>query len=341
MSNQELKFSRGEIDRAGDVLARGAVHVTNEKAWEILENWRASHHVPLQYLAINLRRHAEKVDKNALLARRLKRAPAIFAKLKRENEMLLSRMQDVAGCRAIMPSLAKTLQLVQSFKSSTQNHEFVREKNYIDSPKPSGYRGVHLIYKFKSTEAKNLPWNGRAVEIQIRSRYQHIWATAVEIVGMLTHQALKSSKGSQDWLDFFKVVSDGFALLDKGEKVPDVLARKITKLAKLLDVQKRLAAYSYAIKTVEKANANFYLLVIEDMQLNIKGFKDSDVADTAYAEEEKRLVNNPNSDVVLVVAESFHSLKRAYPNYFGDSQRFLKELSSLIILRKQWWQFLK
>lgn len=341
MSNQKLKFTLGQVDRAGEVLARGATHVTIEQAWEVLENWRAAHNVPLHYLSINLKRHAEKVDKNALLARRLKRAPAIFAKLNREQDMLLRRMQDIAGCRAIMPTLAKTLQLVDSFKRSSQNHVFVREKNYIDTPKPSGYRGVHLIYKFKSTEEKNLAWNGRAVEIQIRSRYQHIWATAVEIVGMLTHQALKASKGSKDWLDFFKIVGDGFALLDKGEKVPDELARKITKLSKSLEVQKRLAAYSYAIKTVGKANANFYLMSIENMQLNIKGYKDGDDASKAYADEEKRLEKIANSDVVLVGAESLHQLRRAYPNYFGDSQKFLKELSSLIILRKQWWQILK
>jgi ppGpp synthetase/RelA/SpoT-type nucleotidyltranferase len=338
MANQKLKYSLGFVDKAGNVLARGSKDLAQDDAWEILENWRAAHHVPLHYLAINLSRHARKIDKNVLLARRLKRAPAIFAKLKREPAMLLRRMQDIAGCRAILPNLEKTLLLSESFQKSTQNHELVRVKNYIAKPKPSGYRGIHLIYKFNSADQRNMEWNGRSVEIQIRSMNQHIWATAVEIVGMMTKQALKASKGEQNWLDFFKSVSEGFAYLDRKEKVPDAICRDITNRAKKLQVQKKLTAYTYAVEKAQKASADYYLLILEGMQLSIQGFNDGESAEQAYVLAERKLVGVGNADVVLVGAESFHQLKRAYPNYFGDSERFVKTLDSMMILRKSWWQ---
>ncbi len=337
MSNQKLKYTLGKVDKAGEVLARGSVDLSKQEAWSVLENWRAAHHVPLHYLAINLSRHARKVDKNVLLARRLKRAPAIFAKLNRETGMQLRRMQDIAGCRAILPTLEKTKLLSESFQKSAQNHELIRVKDYIAVPKKSGYRGIHLIYRFKSYDPKNTAWNGRSVEIQIRSMHQHIWATAVEIVGMMTKQALKASKGEQEWLSFFKIVGDGFAYLDRKELVPVDVRKEITSKAKKLDVIKKLATYTYAIEKTQKASANYYLLVIEGMQLTIEGFKDSELADRAYAAAERRLVDVHGSDVVLVGAESFHKLQRAYPNYFGDSQKFLKTLESIFIQKKFWW----
>jgi len=40
------------------------------------------------------------------------------------------------------------------------------------------------------------------IEIQIRSKLQHIWATAVETVGFFTGQAIKSNEGEKEWNDF-------------------------------------------------------------------------------------------------------------------------------------------
>jgi hypothetical protein len=50
--------------------------------------------------------------------------------------------------------------------------------NYIEKPKPDGYRGVHLIIKYRSTAKRE--YKDQNIEVQIRSRLQHAWATAVE-----------------------------------------------------------------------------------------------------------------------------------------------------------------
>jgi hypothetical protein len=97
MDYQPLKFTLGQVDKAGDTLSKRKAILDEDEAWTILDNWRAAPHLPLHYISINLARHARKVDKNALIARRLKRAPSIFSKLQREPQMLLKRMQDIAG----------------------------------------------------------------------------------------------------------------------------------------------------------------------------------------------------------------------------------------------------
>ena len=48
-----------------------------------------------------------------------------------------------------------------------------------------------------------------------------------------------------------------------------------------------------------------------------------------YQEQEKRLAG-AHGDVVLVASDSLASLRRAFPNYFGDTRTFVKEMRRLI-----------
>jgi ppGpp synthetase/RelA/SpoT-type nucleotidyltranferase len=74
--------------------------------------------------------------------------------------------------------------------------------DYILSPKNSGYRSVHLLYKYNSDKKAPSIYNGLFIEVKIRSRLQHAWATAVETVVTFLQQALKSSQGEEEWLRF-------------------------------------------------------------------------------------------------------------------------------------------
>ena len=64
-------------------------------------------------------------------------------------------------------------------------------------------------------------WQGLNTEIQIRSQFQHQWATAVETVGTFTGDELKFGRGSVDWLRFFALVSSFIAGLEEKAIVPD------------------------------------------------------------------------------------------------------------------------
>src|SRR6266567_7569194 len=183
------QFPKGRVDWAGDVLAGyKAVSMSDfDLALGIRNNWRSSHSYPLQAVKMTLRKRARQVDNRAIIAQRLKRLSSISAKLVRNRQMHLSQMQDIGGCRAVLKDMAKVNGLVKLYTESWAKNpkvraEFVKAFDYINGPKIDGYRGIHLIYKYRSASRRHRVWKGLRIEIQIRSRLQHAWATAVETV---------------------------------------------------------------------------------------------------------------------------------------------------------------
>lgn len=196
----KVRHSRNEINRAGEILrADQASPAHTSWALDVLNNWRASHSYPINTFQVTLRR---KVADRGFVAQRLKRVESIVAKLRRQRKMELSRMQDVGGLRAVVASVEDVREVQEQFGKSRFRHILVNSKDYITSPKASGYRGVHLVYRYHSRILSD--YNQHTLEIQVRSRLQHSWATAVETVGTFLQQSLKASEGPARWLDFFR-----------------------------------------------------------------------------------------------------------------------------------------
>jgi hypothetical protein len=145
-----------------------------------------------------------------LTAQRIKRLESILIKLREKSSMKLSQMQDIGGCRVILPSLDHVYALRDIYASDQLVHEALNPKDYIAEPNPdSGYRSLHLKFRFASDRESSQPWVGLKIEMQIRTALQHQWATAVETAGTMKDQALKSKRGDPEWLRFFKLVSSG------------------------------------------------------------------------------------------------------------------------------------
>src|ERR1700683_2019237 len=128
-------------------------------------------------------------------------------------------MQDIGGCRAIVASCQNVKDLAKSYADSDLKHELAQKDDYLDCPKDSGYRGIHLIYKYFSD--KKADYNTLKIELQLRSQLQHAWATAVETVGAFIQQALKSSIGEQQWLRFFALMGTAIAVRENCAPVPN------------------------------------------------------------------------------------------------------------------------
>src|SRR6266516_148155 len=191
-------FDRPTYNKAGHAFLNAGLSENElDEALEIVNNWRSAHAYPLQCIKMTLVHRAQKLDSSAIIAQRLKRLASIQAKLSREPSMKLTQMQDIGGCRAIVSSIRKVDRLVKDYeearvKNPRGRSEQTNMKDYISTPKSDGYRGIHLVYKYKSGSEKHSIYNEQKIEIQIRSRLQHAWATAVEIVDAFTGQALKS-----------------------------------------------------------------------------------------------------------------------------------------------------
>ena len=114
----------------------------------------------------------------------------------------------------VLPTLDEVYTYSGKFQKSQIRHELVKVNDYILSPKKSGYRSLHLIYKFKTDTPSKEVYNRypMLIELQFRTHLQHIWATALETIGLFTNQALKSGQGSKEILRFFVLVSSLFAI---------------------------------------------------------------------------------------------------------------------------------
>ena len=79
------RFERRAVDAAGVVLRQDTLF--NDQwfdAFEVLDNWRASHAFPLNTFQVILRNRSRKLDARSTIAQRLKRVPSVLSKLKRQ-----------------------------------------------------------------------------------------------------------------------------------------------------------------------------------------------------------------------------------------------------------------
>ena len=336
------QFDPKELDAAGRVLANVPEVGEEDSEWfeafELVSQWRALHAGPLRTFRTRLWR---RVGNRGIVAQRLKRMPTIMSKLERLPRLKLSKMQDIGGCRAIVPTADSAFAQATELLNSRVRHRLIRHKDYIEQPRPTGYRSLHLIYSYNSE--KSTQWQGLNTEIQIRSRMQHQWATAVEVVGFFTENELKSNLGDPVWLRFFALMSSVIADREGMPTVPDTpnattdLVREVRALAIDLEVSEQLNAF----RAITGGLSHFHgvgnpwivlELDLDSRTVTIESFrsKEEEEAVEYYAKKEIESRGDRNRHVVLVSARSVNELRRAYPNFFADLNDFRKLVEETI-----------
>lgn len=344
------EHSRGQVNKAGGILrayAQSTEPVPIEQldewnwAYEVLANWRACHNYPINTFQATLRSRLKAIDKEATVAQRLKRFPSIVLKLQRFEGMQLARMQDIGGIRAILGSMRKVRRLERVYRARKLQHELISSKDYIAEPKTDGYRGIHLIYRYRNPKVAS--YDGLLLELQLRTRLQHAWATAVETMGTFLGQALKSGQGDGQWRSFFEVAGSAIAHLENSPPVPgyETLSRnetfeRVAEREAQLRVLEKLRGFSIATEkiTTEKGQGSFHLVVLNsfDKSVSIRpyGMTRLEEANAAYAEVEKQAQSGEPVEAVLVSAGPVEALKKAYPNYFLDTNEFIMQIERVV-----------
>ena len=240
-------------------------------------------------------------------------------------------MEDIGGCRAVVQSSAMVRRLCRMYEKSTMKHKSLHIVDYLKEPRDTGYRGIHLIYAYQSDSKPE--FNGLKIEIQLRSRQQHAWATAVETVDAFTGQGLKDGRGDPKWQRFFSLMGTFIASDEGTNPVPNTpadtspLREEIRSLTEELGVIEHLDSYRATLDFKQIWGAKFYLVELDASknETSIIGFKEDEFeeAQQVYLNVEKALSGQQGRDVVLVSVGSLNSLKRAYPNYFADTEVFL------------------
>lgn len=123
-----------------------------------------------------------------------------------------------------------------------------------------------MVYQFQSDKIETYNKN-MLIEIQFRTKLQHIWATAVEMMGIYTKTNLKSSIGNKDILRFFTLISSLFAIKENMPVCPntsewaDELIREIMEIDKNSNIIMKLKAINQAVQITEY-NKNFNLKMV-------------------------------------------------------------------------------
>ncbi len=343
---EQRKYSRSRLRKADKQLRHMEEQSEEElaEALDVLINYRALHYKPLvEFRQLIARRVTAAKVKDAIIAQRLKRLTTILEKLRRFPEMGIYRMQDIGGIRVIVSNVRKlnSLHALCAAIPKRTAHELVSQKDYITEPKASGYRGRHLVFRYSSGSEKGEDYDGLQVELQLRTRLQHTWATAVETFEAFLGEQFKSSQGDAAWLDFFATVSSAFALKE-GQPVlplheglsPQEIHQLVRNKARQLRVAEMIGSFRVAVERASReSNGGFVLLVLDTVEkvatvrpFPQKGFHE---AYQAYEREELRSRKEATRQVVLVRANDLKKLTKAYPNYFADLGAFRKELDAI------------
>jgi putative GTP pyrophosphokinase len=191
-----MPISKTQIDRLGERLKQGQ---HTESDLRLLDDYRRSFGKACEAVARTLQDLGQSPT-----ARPAKTIPSIVEKLRRES-VRLSQMQDVAGCRIVVNDIVQQDQFVESLKTAFPAAILVdRREN------PSyGYRAVHVIAQI--TE--------KAVEVQVRSSLQHLWAEVSEKSSDVLDPAIKYGGGNRNWRVFLDKSSAAVASFEKFERL--------------------------------------------------------------------------------------------------------------------------
>lgn len=319
--------SRERVNRAGDAVRCG--NPTDEDL-EVINVWRAAHRPVLNTFQAILRNRTQ--GKDIIVAQRHKRRATIFDKLERLPGMRLARMDDVAGCRLIF----KTTDELYAFRATLHAARFKHElKNgpdkydYIKNPKATGYRGVHDVYAYDVNSSHGAEYKGLLLELQYRTIYQHAWATAVEVIGLITESQPKFQKGDNRYEDAMPYASEIIARVYENSYSSHAHLTDEKVVERFLDYDKALGLLQLlrALNTTDRAvteKRNIILILPPEGQseeLETLTFRDAPDALRELFRLEKE---NPGKDIVLVRADTSEDVRIAFRNYFSDAKEFIQ-----------------
>jgi len=101
-----FEYSMHEVRHAGDVIAGSNLLGSDVfQAFKVANNWREAHAYPMRSVRHQMIAYMRLLDIPGVTGARLKRMQAIRRKLRRMG-LHLNQLQDLGGCRAIVPQLS-------------------------------------------------------------------------------------------------------------------------------------------------------------------------------------------------------------------------------------------
>ncbi|MCB1554324.1 MAG: hypothetical protein KDJ14_11015 [Xanthomonadales bacterium] len=201
--------SKSAVDRTGKALRDGNL---SEETLVLLEDYRQSFDSAYRDVV----GVCTKSLRLSVVGRPAKSTPSIVDKLRRQS-IRLSQIQDIAGCRIVVPDRPNQESVVFALGVLFRNAEI---DSKLEVP-THGYRAVHVI----------VPGDvERLVEIQVRTRLQHLWAELSEKLADLFDPLVKYGRGPEEIQKFLILLSDGIRYFEDTEMARDSFFRELSRL---------------------------------------------------------------------------------------------------------------
>lgn len=168
-------LSKTQIDRLGDRLKKGNI---TEPDLRLLDQYRRSFTEAYEVVVGTIRNELGLEP----TGRPAKSTTSITDKLRRES-IRLTQIQDIAGCRLIVPDIISQEQTIQSLTGLFEHFTVIDRRE-----RPShGYRAVHVVVRHEE----------KLIEIQVRTAPQHLWAELSEKISDVIDPMIKYGGGRE------------------------------------------------------------------------------------------------------------------------------------------------
>lgn len=318
--------SNNEYKRIGDRIRANSKDISSSDMFA-LQNLRISYRDDLSCIFNDIVALTKSVDRKAIITCRIKRIESIISKLLRLPNTQLNTMADIAGCRCIMSSVEKIYKLKDVI---SKKFYVTKERDYVKYPKDDGYRSLHLIVKSPLDPRKK-------IEIQLRCRAQHNWATLVEITDVLFETKVKEYGDNVELARFHKLLSIESKDLER-ENMEEIIriARKYSYFKKISGIfnENYIEVRNMWNNLNTRKNPLFLVATGKDGHPAISVYSSFEKAENEYY---NLYSNNDGKNIVLMHANNadFEQVSMAYSNYFLTSNELFYNcydiLSRLVI----------
>ena len=336
-------MTNGEINRLGDKIRENYIKDSlEENTLNELQIYRTSHKDSLAKVFNAMCNLNRKMGKQSIVTYRIKRFESIIGKLYRFPTMEFSRMWDIGGCRFIVNNNEEVYRLKELIEKSDVL-AIRKEKDYIIEPQPEGYKSLHLYISLKNDTKK-------VIELQIRNKDDHNWATLVEITDLLFDAKLKEYGKDKELLRFHFLLSKRYELSTDEKKEIAKTVKKYKYFEKLSNVFSRnyIQIRKQWLNIESKNNHNYFLIETKKDEVpKITSYRKFDEAEENYFNIYK---NNQTANVVLthLPKPDYEQISIAYSNYIltfhsflDDSYEIFERLIEKTLIDKKYFEFIK
>lgn len=345
----------------GKILRDHSAHDEDDKyrqSFITAQRWRGQHFTPTEQCFEDVLNCSQQCDQS-VATYRLKRMTSIIRKLQRPHtHFKLGELDDIGGCRLIVDTNAEVQEAAEYLESkfSLKNGGKTR-KDYILNPQKSGYRSRHILTSIDSESGCY------HIEIQIRTKLQHYWATAVEASDEIygTHYKNQGTDDNlppidQDRMHFFAIVSSLFAIEENSPEVPGFTDNKRSLITQLNEsdcskqILRDLKATTDSVFNIDLpqtdhqelfllkfSRANQYLDIVPFRQKDLReALNQYDALENEIEPMNAQQYSNLKGaetfydNVVLVFAQNPQQLNIAYPNYSANVNQFVEKVSDYL-----------